>query len=274
MPIAGNRSPATEYHAAGMARTFRTSRRGRVRRVARRLLVVVLLFGAVGVWGWWAIETDPGWWAPPSRIDAAVRDSGGRTEMFVLEQLHKIREPDATWRFRLRNDDINAWLAANLPAWLEHETGEPWPDGVSVPQVSAGLDGLHVGIQMQDRFGGRVLTLRVTPTIDAGGLHLSTDRVAIGRLSIPGFAADRVLTAVRSALGEQVEDEDITYFTDVLFGREAIDPIIELADGRTVEVVDVALEPDGVLFTCRTMPDGAERGVRRESATERTTPPG
>lgn len=237
-------------------------------------MIVLLLLGVVAGWGWWAIESDPRWWAPPSRADASVRESGGRTEMFVLEQLHKIREPDDAWRFRLRNEDMNAWLAANLPGWMEHETGEPWPDGVSVPQVSAGLDGLHVGIQVMDRLGGRVLTLRVTPTIDEGQLRLVTDRVAIGRLAIPGFAADRVLSALRGALGEEVEEDDLTFLTDLFFGRQTIEPVIELADGRMVEVFAVELEPDGVLFTCRTRPDGSPRDHERRKAAERESPPG
>jgi len=248
--------------------------------VRMRLLMIVLLVLGIGV-GWliYAIQQTPEWYRPPDRTDERVIQLGHDTQNRVISQMHKVRSQEPPWTFRLENDEINAWLAVNLPGWLELETGKSWPDGVSLPIAYVEEGAVNLGLRFDHAFGGRVVSVRLIPNfesppddnaeddgpqpeddrsgIDQPMLRLTLDRAAIGRLSIPGGLASGIVSTIREGLGPGVADGDFDALTGILFGERAIDPAVELSDGRFVRVESIDLDAEGATFHCRTVREAA-----------------
>jgi len=241
----------------------------RVRSVARRVVFVLVILSIGAGWLIWAISASPSWYDPPDVGDEAVRDLGHGTEMFVLEQLHKVREDDDTWRFRLRNDQMNAWLAVNLPAWYEHQTHERWPEELGLPQVSAELEGVNVGFRLPEAFGDRLVTVRAAPEVtDEGRLRIELNRVGLGRITLPAAATRRVVEAGRATFQGHLDERDLNDIVGLVLGDETVEPVLELSDGRLVRIDEINLEADAIVFTCRTLrdtDDHSPRTVRTES---------
>jgi len=254
-----------------MAKRSSTSPRGysraeRWRRIGRRLAVVLILLGLFGLWLVVRISAEPSWWQPPDASDEAVVELGHGTEMDVIAAVHRIRTAvDPVWHYRLRNENMNAWLAVNLPRWFEHHEGRPWPDNISLPLVSARTSGFNIGLKLPEQIGTKILAVRVLPTFEEDGrLRLHLDRVALGRVSVPGAAAEALLNLAREAFHHDAEARDVDRIAAILFGEQTVSPILRLNDGRVVRLEAIELEDQSVVFTCRTLRDAAsESGVAR-----------
>lgn len=235
---------------AGRMRSTNTHRRAIHRRRRRRFAVVILLLIGGGAWLWWAINEPPAWWQPPDPTSEPVIDLGHSTENFIITQVHEVRAEEEDWRFRLRNDQMNAWFAVNLPAWFENQVGRPWPGNVSLPLVSASPRGLRMGFVLPDRFGQRIIAVRIMPRISDGQLRLPLKGVAVGKAPLP--AAGAVLSLLREQFRYELPGETLDIIGALLSGDAALTPILELSDGRVVELRDITLESDAIVFTCRT----------------------
>ena len=214
---------------------------------------ILIVLGIVCGWLWWAVESDPVWWQPPDPTSQAVADLGHGTEQFVLEQIHKPREVDDRWRIRLLNDQMNAWLAVNLPAWFSHETGDDWPEEVSFPTVSAEESGFNLGFRVPEKFGDRVIGLQVLPSIveEDGRLKLELTKASLGRAPLP--APRMILDLIRERFKDEIDDQALDVIAGIVFGDETLDPQLELTDGRLVELINIELEEDALVLTCRTL---------------------
>lgn len=251
--------------------TRRLSRARRWRRTARRLAVVLILLGLFGLWLVVRIDAEPSWWQPPDASDETVVELGHGTEMDVIAAVHRIRPAaDPVWHYRLRNDNMNAWLAVNLPQWFEHREGRSWPENVSLPLVSARENGFNLGLKLPEEWGSKILAVRVLPAFEEDGrLRLTLDRVALGRVSVPGAAAEALLDVARDAFRTNAEETDIDRIASILFGEQTLSPILRLNDGRLVRLEGIELAESSVIFTCRTLrhADNQSNMAGRNSAT-------
>jgi hypothetical protein len=237
-------------------------RAARRRRFARRLSVVLLLLGLGALWLFVRISAAPSWWHPPDSSDVKVVEMGHGTEMDVIAAVHRIRpSQNPTWHYRLRNENMNAWLAVNLPKWFEHREGRPWPENVSLPMVSARESGFNLGLKLPEQWGSRILAVRVLPNFEEDGrLRLTLDRVALGRVAVPGAAAEAMLGVVREAFRKDAEEGDLDRIAATLFGETTLSPILRLNDGRIVRLEAIELEDESVVFTCRTLREATSAG--------------
>ncbi|MGI9015253.1 MAG: hypothetical protein ACR2GY_13545 [Phycisphaerales bacterium] len=236
-------------------RDVRARSRQRKQSRIRRWVLVLLLLACGASWLIWAIRSEPLWWQPPDAEDVHVVDLGHGTEQFVIDQMHQPRDEDDTWQFRLHNDQMNAWLRVNLPAWFVHTTGKHWPDQISLPLVSADAEGLHVGVRVNDFLGNQILSARLHADIQEDGVHVSMDRARIGRAPVP--AISMILDLVRERFSDQLNDAALQAITRVLLEGQPLDATLELADGRCVQLLDVELEEDAIVFTARTVREAA-----------------
>ncbi|MDY7108203.1 MAG: hypothetical protein SYC29_06155 [Planctomycetota bacterium] len=218
------------------------------------LLLVVFLFAAGAAWLWHEARSAPAWYAPPDPRAGPVTELAERIEYNATVQMQKIREADEPWTMRLEQRQINAWLAARLPEWVADESAG-WPEEFGVPQVRIDEAGIDLAIEVA--VGGRsgVLVSRLAPRIVDGQLRLNLEKAGVGRLGVSGEPAEKLIGAFeRIAPGGAVGDETIRRFLDLLAGEEGIPSMLELSDGRRVELIELTLGEEMLEITSRTRP--------------------
>jgi hypothetical protein len=237
------------------AKSRKQRRRGRRRRILGSLLVLCMIFIGGAAWVWSRARLAPTWYVPPDPADEQVAELAERVEYGVVEEFHRIREEPEPWTVRFREQQLNAWLAARMPEWIAHEQNFAWPEELGTPQIH--VDGEHVNVAIEVRTNGssRVVTARVTPEIVGDRLHIRLDRVGLGRVAMPGEPAERLVKLVEEISPNTVLSDAATKRVfDILSGREPLDAIVELSDGRRVELVGFRIENGIVDVTSRTLP--------------------
>lgn len=227
-------------------------------RPARRRFGVILagsfLVAAAAAGGvvWRLSWMDPTWWVPPAPQDAQAAALADRVEFRLTEEAHKIRE-DPDFRLRITQEQINAWLATRLPAWVAHTSGEPWPEWLGLPQVRFTEGAVSVGIDVLSESGRRVVVAEVRPRVTGGRLELPVESVGVGRVRIPGASVAALVDRLRGPLaGELADDEALGALAELLRGERPLDPVLRLADGRTVELLEVSCTGGAMVLRCRT----------------------
>jgi hypothetical protein len=192
-----------------------------------------------------------------------------RAEFRLVEEFQKIRQPEETWRLRIGDDAMNAWLATRLAAWLTHEHELTLPEEVSTPQVH-----VTVNAWLATRLAAWLThehELTLPEEVSTPQVHVTEDGVWLGAMVDTGEASRRPL-AVRIRL--TVQDEDLLVEPDAIrVGRmpvplfsfrgmlerasgelPSVDSVVELMDDRTVQILAIDLEPGAMILTCRTLP--------------------
>jgi hypothetical protein len=215
------------------------------------LVVAVLLLVAVSVTTWRLATLPPSWWAPPPVESPQVRAEANRTESAVVEQATTLRPPDDAWTLELTEQEVNTWLAARLPEWIDHQGRWSWPAGLAAPQVRFRPGRVSVAMQVP----------RLTITDEK--LHVTLERAAIGRIPVPGEPLDYVASVLGEAgpnLG--VDLDSLQRVIDVLAGRRGVSPVFRLGDGRRVIVRDVRCGDGTLTLVCATAgPDPPDAGM-------------
>ena len=126
----------------------------------------------------------PAWWAPVARDAPGALDVARAIEQGIAAETTRVRGPGAqAWAVRVRADDVNAWLGARLPQWLEHDRSLPWPDGVRHVQAACDAGGFALAAE----WNGFVVVTRWT--IDAGAdgspATLRATGTSVGSLPVP-----------------------------------------------------------------------------------------
>jgi hypothetical protein len=210
------------------------------------IVVMTVVIGSVS-------RTVPEWYQPPSPQNAEVSRLAERVEYRLVEETRKIREPEDLWTLRVREEQINAWLATRLPEWIAHEQGVQWPPQLGTPQVRVDRGHVALALPVGDDAYRRVVVARLGAEVRDGGLWLSLERVQVGRLAIPGDPLDTLLAmARRTPLQDQIDGTAWKPVLDVLSGREPLEPMLELGDNRRVELMDVRCRRGAIEFTSRT----------------------
>jgi hypothetical protein len=220
-------------------------------------LVVLLALGAAAAL-WQMSRVPPAWYRPPPRHDPKVAEFANQVEYRLVQEAQKIREPDHdVWTLRVREEQINAWLATRLQAWLEHE-GQRWPDQLGTPQTSIGREAISLALPLIGAARTRYVTAKITPVIENGELRLELHRVALGRVSLPGEPLANLLAAIADAAPQAMELSHVNTAVDWLRRREGIDPVIELADDRRLRILDLQLDDGWIDITAQTLDEAAE----------------
>ncbi|MCP3905563.1 MAG: hypothetical protein GY715_18205 [Planctomycetes bacterium] len=227
-------------------------KRRRRRWLRNTLLVLIVIVIFAGAWAWRRAGAPPEWYAPPDPADAQVAQLAERVEYGMVQEFHRIRPRDESWRMRVDEDEVNAWFAARLPEWIAHHEEVQWPETLGAPQVRVAENGMEIALQVE---GDHVLVTRVVPEITDGGMRLVLDRVGVGWLTMPGAPASRMLEILEDALPEGTVGEDLApRLIGLLTGSDLVDARIELSDGRSVELMDMLLSDGAIEFTSRTHP--------------------
>ncbi|MHC4786327.1 MAG: hypothetical protein ACYTE6_10210 [Planctomycetota bacterium] len=232
-----------------------TRRRRRLLRVwlpAALIPVVLLSAGALGLWRLTSMA--PAWWSPPDPDDEQTTQLAERVEYRLAEETHKVRAEPSPWWIEIRQDQINAWLAARLPAWIAHTHGIQWPAGFGLPQVSLEPGAVRVGLDLETEAGTRYVVAHLAPDIVDGELALTLDGISVGRLWLPGSSVGTVMDRLRhTEAGQFLDDPRLETLLEILDGDRRIDPTLTLSDGRRVRVLDVRCRSDALLLQAQTI---------------------
>lgn len=224
-------------------------------RPVRRFLLAVLVVVLVGIaWTWRQARVAPAWYAPPDPADGAVQEFAEKAEYRIVEELHTIREEDEPWDLIVPEAHLNAWFAARLPEWIEHERDVQWPEALGTPQLHMTDGAVDLALPVRVGSANRVITARVRPRVEAGRIALDVQDVGLGRMTIPGEPAAAVADLLeRYASGTALDDEQARWLLALVRGEERLEGRIELSDGRVVEVLGVAVQEGVMRLRSRTV---------------------
>lgn len=227
--------------------------RGFLLRIA--LVTTVLVCAGAAVL-WRLVHAEPVWYQPPI-ITKETEDFAGVVEYRIIEEAQTIRPADEKWKLRIREDQINAWLATRLIPWIEHEPTMYWPEGLAPPQVHLSKRGIDVGIEIVFEGSHHVVVARILPRVTEEGVAIDLQRIGAGRLLLPGDPAERVREVVEDLRNdENITSEIETFLTQMAEGGEALAREIELADDRRLRLMDLQLDEGFIDLTFRTLPRG------------------
>ncbi|MSR69324.1 MAG: hypothetical protein EXS17_03145 [Phycisphaerales bacterium] len=175
----------------------------------------------------------PSWWVDPVVLaDCAQSESTGRElEQQLAATISKIRPAGESWAIRIRDEDINAWIAARLPQWKEHDPLLAWPVAGAATQIRFNEQSATIAIAME----GRVWSGSCAITVVPGAIAIVPEAGAIGLLPIPGGAA----LALRWLEGEGAK-------------TLRLPRTFNLGDGRQVEVLHIDLHQGTIEIECAT----------------------
>ena len=205
---------------------------GRPRR-HRRAFLAMLAAVALAALAVALARRAPSWWSPVARDAPGALDVARALEQGIAAETTRVRaEGEREWSVRVRAADLNAWLAARLPQWLEFDRSLPWPEGVKAVQVA--LD--PGGVALAADWNGFVVTTRwaIDPGAAGAPATLRAAGTSVGTLPVP-FAAG----------------------VGAWFVPELARPLplaAPLVDGRTVSVLDVELADGEAIVDCATAP--------------------
>ena len=204
-------------------------------------VVLALLFA-----GW-----SPGWFDPAEADDPDALARGEQVEFRLVEEFQLIRPDSTAWRLRIRDRDVNAWLATRLIPWLRHERDLEWPPDWSRPQVRFAADGVRVAARVRDLWGrDRVVSWGLRVHIRDGVLSVEPGTIHLGRLPLP-FVHRRVESMLRDAVTE-TQEEAFGRMLDLVLGTSSVEAIIPLVDSREVVVSGIEMEAGAIVIDART----------------------
>ena len=195
----------------------------------------------------------PTWWADPAPELEQTSVLADRVEYRLAEEAHKVRPDDGRWWLRIKDEQVNAWLATRLQAWLAHTHGVVWPEALGTPQVHFTDGAINVALDFEDDGRRRYVVADLAPGIVDGRLAVVLDGVALGRLRIPGGSLRTLMKTYRDVVPAGfLDDPSVRRVVDLLVDVDSIDPTLTLADDRRVRVVDLVVREGELILRCET----------------------
>jgi hypothetical protein len=232
-------------------------------RTIRIVIGIVFVLLAVALALWWMAASPPRWYHPPDPHDAEANELAGLVEHRLAEEIHKIREDDSPWRLRIREEQINAWLATRMPKWLEHEQGMEWPAQLGTPQVRFDPDSISIALPMrphreQDDADSRwrMITFTLIPQFHESEVRFILTALRIGRLATPGDPVEHLERLAEHRGWDAREDELTAYLRQLLRGEAGLEPAIKLVDDRRVQLQKLHLQRGYIDISATTLAPG------------------
>lgn len=206
------------------------------RLLARSLRISAFIFASLVVLaaaGYVLSNRLPSWWVDPALLaaDPASELRGGELEQQLAASVSKVRPQGASWAMRIRQTDVNAWIAARLPQWKEHDPSLVWPVEGAATQVRFEEGCAIVALAMEGRVWSATCAIEVVP----GAIAIVPSAGAIGTLPVPGGAA----LAMRWLEGAGAK-------------TLRLPRIFALGDGRHIEVLHIDVHPGTIEIECIT----------------------
>jgi hypothetical protein len=224
-----------------------------MRRLFRIALVVLALLVVGGVVLWRVSRTPPAWYHPPDVRAPAVNELAETVENRMVEQAQKVRPRAEQWSLRIRENQVNAWLATRLPKWIANQGEAEWSANRGALQVRFEPGAISLAAPIERGSSSRTLVARVQPTLESTGLRLNLDRVALGRIALPGEPLANLLRIVEPMLPASFDFDRARALMNVLDGTTLVEPEINLADGRRVRLMALRIDEGVLEFTAQTL---------------------
>ncbi len=211
---------------------------------------------------WRLAVMTPDWYEPPPDTQTA-RDKAGQFETRLVEEAHNIRPPHETWKVRLRQQQVNEWLATRLPMWIVHDPELVWPEELGTVQVrftQAGID-IAAQIHLNHENSAQFIVARLVPQITDAGVGFQLEQAGVGRLMLPGDPLARLTDQLQQLQTEALRDDAVLQLLeDFTTGRELLDRDIDLADNRTVRIIDVQCRDQSLIVEMQTLSANSSTG--------------
>ena len=186
---------------------------------------------AVVSWLSWQPQS---WYDPPDFSQSEVAKLADRAEYRLNEEFHKVRPLKNTWRLRIQDEAMNAWLAGRLERWLTHDQQTEMPKEVHEPQVHVATDGIWIAANIDiDGNKPRPLAMQLWVWVDGGTVFVEPIAIRLGKIPIPMSFLDSII--------EELNEK-----------TQGIQAIVPLMDDRRVEITSVELEDGALVLTCQT----------------------
>ncbi len=202
----------------------------------------------------------PAWWVAPDPFDERWIDLAGLVEKRLAQETHRQRAPGEAWTIRLREHQLNAWLATRLRPWVAHFGSDgnetiDWPSAVGPPQVRLSEEGLSVAVEMATGGRSRYVEAQATPKMSDDGLQLNLKGTRLGRVPVPRTPGGQVLRLLAMVTPTTfLEHPMLEELVQIADGRKPIDPTLTLADGRTVRLTAIRCGKGFLDLTLETLP--------------------
>jgi hypothetical protein len=229
-----------------------------MRRLLRIALVLLALLVIGGVVLWRVSRTPPSWYQPPDVRASAVNELAETVENRMVEQAQKVRPRAEQWSLRVRENQINAWLAARLPKWIANQGDADWPADRSAVQVRLEPGAISIAAPIERGPSARTVVARIHPTLEPGGLRLNLDRVAVGRIALPGEPLANLLRIVEPMFPASFDFDRARTLMAMLDGTTLVEPEMNLADGRRVRLMALRIDEGVLEFTAQTLNESSD----------------
>ena len=223
-------------------------------RVKRLLAVLCLLVlgGVAALWG--MTRMPPHWYQPPLAGDMQALELADRVEFRLLEEFQKIRPDPEPWKLRVREEQLNAWLATKLQDWIAHQENLIWPEDLDMPQIRFEPEGISLAVAVESLGPSKIIVTRIMPRFEGEELRVTVNRFSLGRLNIPGKPVERIASLIDEYIASAEIDDPVAFlFLRMLRGDEQIDPVLDLADSRRVRLTNLELENGSIILTAKTL---------------------
>ncbi|MBL8745873.1 MAG: hypothetical protein JNK58_05890 [Phycisphaerae bacterium] len=230
------------------------------RRIFAWVGVVVFVMMCVGGWGVWRAASRPVWWGRAGMLPGDAAERGSALERGGARALSEARDDSERWTVSVAEADANAWLAHRLDRWLANR-GSEWAAAVKTEGAAGAsrrvdFDGRRVRLGFE--VDGVVVGLSAVPEVEGGALWLRDPRWFVGRIELAASGARWLNRVLVDRVGGRVSSEGRERLRGALDGSRALfEPAsMPLDDGRVVMLVEVRVEADRLLLTCRTLMEG------------------
>ncbi len=217
-------------------------------RWVRRIWLVLLFSTLVFVgWLWWAQQATPSYWEVIDTSDPVYAQEADRFEQWSSATFSKSRPLGEPWRFEITQDQANGWLATRLDLW-EANRGWELPEEMMYPMVAVREGEMILAVEVHAERGRKILGITVDAAAnpEGGPVTLEITDISIGRIKV---SYERAMKTFEDYNMPQMADALVSY-------REQLQEaklVFSLADGREVEILDIAFHHERAVLTCRTL---------------------
>ena len=231
-----------------------------MRRIRRVSACVAALLAIVVCAGWLMFQHIPAWYQPivisaPGDLDRVRQDLSGTYDRLDTA----ILLATGPFEFRLREDQINAWLAAREN--IEPATKGWLPAMLSDPFIHVEHDGLRVAATIHREELKAVLSAHLSVQVAPDFLRLHISEVRAGRLPVPdewlrGALSDmsqRLQSVEKSKPGRTANKTTSATWNKILTGIDLKNTVVSDYINRPFRIVGLRFEPPEIVATLEPM---------------------